>query len=139
MLNTFIMLFPIIPIILLVVTICLGVNAHNKLSNFSECPGTIVDFYENTSELRVGTDATKAISPIVVYNVNGREYKFTGNYCSTSMKVGDTVKVMYDSNNYENATLKTGLYVAPIITGGLALFFGIACIILFVLKSKGII
>ena len=137
--DIFIMLFPVVPIILLIATICLSVNSHKKLNNFSECVGTIVDFYENTSELRVGTEATKAISPIIVYSVGGKEYKFTGNYCTTSMKVGDKVKVMYDNNNHSRATLKTGLYVAPLITGGLTLFFGLAYVVLLVLKTKGII
>lgn len=139
MINPIITLLPIVPIILLIVTIVLCVNANKKLSTYGECQGTIVELVKTRDRIRSANRSNDVISPVVVYQVNGRQYQFTGNYYSTSMKVGDSVKVMYDLSNHSKATLKTGLYVGPAITGGLALFFGIACTFLVILKAKGIL
>lgn len=111
-------LYVFVPIILFVVTLILIVNGNNKMNKYNECTGTIVRFYENTSELRVGSYETEAVSPVVSYSVNGRTYEFTGNYYSTSMKVGQEVKVLYNKEDNSKATIKTGIYFAPIITGG---------------------
>jgi len=55
------------------------------------------------------------------------------------MKVGQEVKVLYNKEDNSKATIKTGIYFAPIITGGLTLLFILPIIIYLVLKSKGII
>lgn len=139
MIEILMKLYVFVPIILFVVTLILIVNGNNKMNKYNECTGTIVRFYENTSELRVGSYETKAVSPVVSYSVNGRTYEFTGNYYSTSMKVGQEVKVLYNKEDNSKATIKTGIYFAPIITGGLTLLFILTIIIYLVLKSKGII
>ena len=139
MIEILMKLYVFVPIILFVVTLIFIVNGNNKMNKYNECTGTIVRFYENTSELRVGSYETKAVSPVVSYSVNGRTYEFTGNYYSTSMKVGQEVKVLYNKEDNSKATIKTGIYFAPIITGGLTLLFILPIIIYLVLKSKGII
>lgn len=129
----------IVTAVLYIVTGILIVNAKNKLKGFNECTGTITRFYENTSALRVGNDARRAVSPVVSYFVNGRGYEFIGNYFSTSMKIGQPVNVLYSKDDFSKATIKTGVYIAPIITGGLAVSFTLPIIICLVLKAKGII
>ncbi len=139
MVNAIITISPIVPIILLIVTIGLSVNAYKKLNNYIECKGTIIGFYENTSRGRLSSDQYKKISPIVTYDIDGKKYEFKSNFGTSSMKVGDAVKVMYSEDDYSKAVIKTGLSFAPIITGSLCFFFTIACVILFIIKSKGLI
>ncbi len=134
-LEIFVKLYPIIPSALLVVTVVLCWNLYNKSTKYNETKGIIVDFYETTSEMRVSMDAVKAISPIVVYEINGREYRFIGNYCTTNMKIGDTVKVLYDKTYPEKALIKTGLYIAPLITGGLCVLFILPIIVSVIYKK----
>jgi len=62
-----------------------------------------------------------------------------GTYYVNTMKINDSIDVLYKKSNPAEATMKNGLYVAPIITGGLALVFSIGYIVLIVLKSKRII
>lgn len=139
MIEILIKCYTIVPIVLFIVTLILIVNGNNKMNKYNECSGTIVRFYENTSELRVGSYETKAVSPVVSYSVNGKTYEFTGNYYSTSMKVGQEVKILYNKEDHSKATIKTGIYFAPIIMGGLTLLFILPIIIYAVLKSKGFI
>ena len=117
-------------VVLGTVSTWLLVNTRNKIKDFKETKGKIVKFYENDSELRVGTDAVKAISPVVVYTVGEREHQFIGRYCTSSMKVGDTVGVLYDPEQPDRAVMKRGLYFAPLITGILALVFLVGTVIL---------
>lgn len=139
MLEILMKLYFIVPLILLTVTIGLVVSRTNKMKRFNECVGVITGFYENTLETRVGSYETKAISPVVSYSVNGEKHEFIGNYYSTNMKVGNRVNVLYDKNDCSKATIKNGLHLAPIITGGLTVLFIFPIIIYCVLKSKGII
>lgn len=139
MIEILIKCYTIVPIVLFIVTLILIVNGNNKMNKYNECSGTIVRFYENTSELRVGSYETKAVSPVVSYSVNGKTYEFTGNYYSTSMKVGQEVKILYNKEDHSKATIKTSIYFAPIIMGGLTLLFILPIIIYAVLKSKGFI
>lgn len=123
-----------VAIILAMVTIILIINAIKKNKNYIICEGTIVDFYENDSSLRVGDDPVKAISPVIYFKVKEKEYKFTGNYCNSTMKVGDKIKILYNKNNPNKATIKQGLFIAPIITGALTTFSIIALIIIKIFK-----
>lgn len=132
-------LYFIVPLVLLVVTVILINNANSKMKNYNECRGTIVRFYENTSQLRVSSYENKAISPVISYTVNGKTYEFIGNYYSTSMKVGQQVNVLYSKSDCSKATIKTGVFFAPIITGGLTVLFILPIVIYVILKSKGII
>ncbi len=139
MLNIIVKVYPIIPIILLIVTLVTLYNAQNKLNNYVKCSGTIAGLHEDRCEARISDDATKMISPIIRYSVDGTEYEFVGTYYVNTMKVNDSIDILYNKSNPSEATMKNGLYVAPIITGGLALVFSIGYIVLIVLKSKGII
>lgn len=134
-----IVLLIIVAAILYTVTVILIVNAKNKLKNYDECTGTIKSIYENASALRVGSKGHEAVSPVVGYTVGGADYEFTGNYYSTSMKVGQEVKVLYKRDDYSKAAIKAGVYLAPIITGVLAAAFTLPIIICIVLTAKGIV
>lgn len=139
MISMLLKLYTIVPIILLAVTIFLFFNCKNKINRYNECVGTITGFYENTTENRVGSYENKAISPVISYSVNGHSYEFIGNYYSTTMKVGNEITVMYEKDDASKATIKTGLYIAPIITGSLTLLFILPISIYVILKNKGII
>ena len=52
------------------------------------------------------------------------------------MKVGQEIKVMYHNEDPSNATVKTGLYVAPMIVGMLALTFTLFYIIWIIFRKK---
>ncbi len=139
MLALFFKLFIIVPLILLVVTIFLLRNSVRKLKTYRECTGTIIRFYKTTSPARVDLDHRYGISPVIAYKAHGKTYEFLGNYYSTWMKVGQEIQVMYHEEDPSKATVKKGLYVAPLITGALTLGFSSAFIVLMILKSKGIL
>lgn len=116
--------FIIAAIVLFFITVILMINIINKYRNYDECNGTIIDFHENPSIMRIGfEDGMKGISPIISYSVNGKSYKFIGNYCTTAMKVGDPITVLYNKKDCSKAKIKKGLFLAPFITGVLTLFF----------------
>ena len=117
MFNLFVKLYPIIPCILITVTLLLSYNAYEKIKNYISTDGEIIDFYKSTSEMAISNEATYSVSPVIMYTVNGREYKFKGNFYSASMKKGDKTEIMYNKENPEKAVIKKGLYFAPLITG----------------------
>ena len=82
---------------------------------YIEVEGTIVNFYENTSEMRINQYEHKAISPIIAYEVDKKQYEFVGNYYSTSMKKGNKIKIIYNPQNPKQVKIKSGLYFASII------------------------
>lgn len=126
-----------VPLIFLTVTVGLSVNSCKKLKHYSECTGIIERFHEQKTPM---SDTGKvSISPVVSYQVNGKSYELMGNYCSTRMKIGQEISILYCNEEPSKATIKKGLYVAPMITGGLTLFFGMALVGFLVLESKGII
>ena len=125
----------LVSFVLFTITVLLIVKSKNKLENYNQCKGIIVSFCKNTSETRVKSYESEAISPVVSYEVDGKKYEHIGNYYSTRMRLGQMVDVFYDKNDATKATLKTGLYFAPAITGGLAGFFFVATVVvLFLLK-----
>lgn len=127
-----------VSLVLSVVTIALIVKCRKKLNSCNLCKGTIVHFVENTSEARVSSYENKAVSPLVIYMVGGVAHSFVGNYYSTKMKINQKVDILYDKDDASKATLKTGLYLAPAITGALAFFFcslTVACILV---RSTGL-
>lgn len=138
MLEILMNLYFIVPLILLVITVLLIISGTNKLKQYGECTGTIVGIFENTSGPFVDA-GEKRVSPIVSYSVNGQNYEFIGNYYSTNMVVGQEVKVLYNKDNHAKASIKTGIFFAPIITGALTIVFIIPIIIFVVLKSKNMI
>ena len=138
MIEILMKLYIVVPLILLIVTVVLIFNIVKKANRCEECMGEIVAFRKSTA-YGVDSYGKKAISPIVEYQVKGQKYQFVGNYYSTNMTVGKKVNVMYDKNDFAKATIKTGIYVAPIITGGLAIFFILPIIIFAVLKANNMI
>lgn len=131
--------FTLAAVILLIVTVCLASGAKKKLANRAECLGTITGFQENTSAMFRNEYDGPRLSPIVSFSVGGKTYEFIGRYLDTSMKVGKQVTVLYDKDNPANASIKTGVWIAPVITGALALLFGIFAIVLNVVKNFGLI
>lgn len=138
MLKILMNLYFIVPLILLITTVLLIINGINKTKQYEQCAGTIVGLYENISGPFVNA-GEKRVSPIVSYSVNGQSYEFVGNYYSTNMVVGQEVEVLYKKDDYTKAFIKTGIFFAPIVTGGLTILFIIPIIIFAVLKSKNII
>lgn len=138
MIEILMKLFIVVPLILFIVTVILIANSTNKMKNYETCTGVITAF-DQTNAFGVDSYGKKRISPVIEYKVKGQTYQFIGNYYSTNMKVGKEVNVMYNKEDVSKATIKTGLFVAPIITGGLTLFFIIPIIIFVILKAKNII
>lgn len=139
MLQFLLNLLFLVPLVLLIVTIVLIVNGHMRLRGSGQCTGVIVDFYRATAAGAVSSGEHVAISPVVSYTVFGQTYRFIGKYYSTNMKIGSQVTVLYDLQNPSNATIKTGVWLGPLITGMLTLFFTIAVIIVYILRNTGIL
>lgn len=132
------MLLIAVPAILFAVTVALIVNCALKMKHYMKCTGVIAGFYEGTSP--VGSDfGEKAISPIISYTVDGQKYELIGNYCSTMMKEGQNIDILYNKEEPSKAVIERGLYFAPAITGGLTLLSAFALIIFVMLKSKGLV
>jgi len=129
----------VVAMILLIVTVLLIVNAVKKKNNYSVCRGVITGFHENRSEAVLGDYEDSSVAPIVQYTVNGKTYEIIGRYYSTSMKIGKQVDVLYNPSNASIATLKTGVNIAPIITGALCAVFFIISVLLFLLRATGVI
>lgn len=117
MLEIFKNCFFIIPIIFLIITITLIIKLIKRNKEYVEDVGTITDFHKNTNEMRLKDYETEALCPVITYEVNGTKYDFIGNYYSTTMKVGDKIKIMYNQNNPKEATTKKGLNLAVVILG----------------------
>ena len=132
MLEVFKNYFFIIPTIFLIITIILIIKLLKRNKEYVESVGIITDFYKNTSEMFLDDYETVAISPVITYEVNGTKFEFIGNYCSTTMKVGDKIKIMYKRNNPKKATTKQGLILAIKV---LAIFTIASFIVLIILQS----
>ena len=123
--------------IFLLITAMLCIKGKKKSKNYVECTGTILRLNRRTAAGR-GTEPVDEVSPVVAYEVNGQKIEFEGRYCTTSMKAGDTVSILYDPENPKKAVLKKGLLVAPLITGCLGIASLIAMIIVWLLKQNGV-
>ncbi|MBQ7039518.1 MAG: DUF3592 domain-containing protein [Clostridia bacterium] len=137
--NILIKYFPVIPAVFLLIAVISLLNILKKKSNYRKTTGTIVDFHEETSEARISDASAKVRMPIVSYTVNGIAYRFKANYYSYSMETGNTVEVLYEQANPENAMLKNGMFVFPVLTGGLSLLTTAGYIVLILLKFIGFI
>lgn len=122
MFDLFTRLYPVLPCILITVTIFLCYNTYNKMKNYTEIEGEIMDFSKSRTNMRMGGEPAYSVSPIVEYTVNGQKYKYAGNFYSSSMKKGNKVKLMCDENNPEKVVIKTGLFFFPAIVGIMSLF-----------------
>lgn len=117
-------LYLIAPAILLIVTLILVQKAFKKVDNSIQIEGTIIRF-------------DGRVRPIVSYNIDGADYVFVGNYRTSLMRIGQKIQILYDLEDHSKATIKAGLYLAPIITGGIALLFLLPGIVMLVLASGG--
>lgn len=131
--------FPIVTVIMLVITVILGINGAKKLQHRAECTGTIVGFYKDTTAMMRNDYETYRISPIISYTVNGKTYEIKGNYYDTTMKEGKQVTLLYELDDPAKATIKTGVWLGPVITGAIALLFAILSIAFTVVKNMGLI
>lgn len=123
--------FIVIPLLLLIITILLIAKLIKQKKEYKETTGTIVDFYKNTSELRLGDNEHVAIAPIIKYFVNNKEYQIIGNYYSTSMKKGDSVKIIYNLNSPNKGKVKKALELGIII---LSIFTILSFITMIIIK-----
>lgn len=130
MLEIFQNWFFIIPIVFLIITIILIIKLIKRNKEYVDGVGTITDFHKNTNEMRLNDCENEAISPIITYEVNGTKFDFIGNYYSTTMKVGDEIKIMYNPNNPKEATTKKGLSLAVVILGAFTIVSFIVLIVL---------
>lgn len=125
-------------LVLTFISVLLYINAVKKKIHYLRCYGKIIGFHENTAEVRLNSYENMAISPVIEYKVSGDTYSFIGSFCSTSMKIGDEVNVLYNVNDYSKAIMEKGIFFGPIITSSLSLFFLIIVIILYFLTINGI-
>ena len=130
MLEIFQNCFFIIPIIFLIITIILIIKLIKRNKEYVEGVGTITDFHKNTNEMRLNDYETEAISPVITYEVNETKFDFIGNYYSTTMKIGDKIKIMYNQNNPKEATTKKRLNLAVVILGAFTIISFIVLIVL---------
>lgn len=130
MLEIFQNWFFIVPIIFLIITIILIIKLIKRNKEYVEGIGTITDFHKNTNEMRLNDYETEAISPVITYEVNETKFDFIGNYYSTTMKIGDKIKIMYNQNNPKEATTKKGLNLAVVILGAFTIISFIVLIVL---------
>ena len=131
--------FVFVCLILIIVTVILVVSAIKKTENYLSSTGSIIGFHESSNAASVDSYNEKNIAPIISYNAIGLTYEVLGNFCSTSMKIGDKIDILYDASNPNKAVIKKGLFLAPIITGSLALLFGFLAIVYIFVRHKGII
>ncbi len=129
-------IFSIVSVILLIITVVLTINSSQKLKTYSQCTGTIVDFYETSAPRGTDSHRSKRVSPVVAYTVDGKNYDFVGNYYSSGMKIGQQISILYHNQDHSNAVIRASLYFAPIIVGVLTLLFTLLYITCTMLKKK---
>lgn len=132
-------LLAVVTAILIISSVAVTLNSVKKLRGRVETQGVIVGIEENTAEVILSEGTNKSVFPVIEYEVNGKAYRFNGSYYSTSMKIGDSVRVLYSAENPEEVSIKTGLYVVPIILWALSIAFLLANLIYYILKMKGFI
>lgn len=119
------------------VTVALIVHGTRKVKSCNECTGIIEEFHETRTPAY--EPGKVMVSPVVSYTSNGRHYEFVRNYYSTWMKVAQEITILYDSEDPSKATIKKGLYFAPMITGILALALPAFSVCIFrVLRSNAL-
>lgn len=119
MLNGFIIL-GVIFLIVAIVTLVLGVKNRG---DYTQTQGTITGF-------------SSGGYPVVEYSVNGEKYTFVSNSTSSTLRQGQSYKMMYKTANPAEGRSAGGYYVLPIVFGGLALgFIGIPLLIRLLMKK----
>ncbi len=140
MLKVFLDLFFIFPLIFFVVTIFLLRNSMKKLRSYQECTGTIIRFCKNTTPRSAGLQHHHyGLSPVIAYKAQGKTYELVGNYYSSWMKVGQEIRIMYHGEDPAQATVKKGLYTAPLVLACLTVGFTGVWVLLIVLRQYGLL
>ena len=113
--------FVIIPIILIIIGVSLFVRSYRIYSGYKKTDGTIIDFYVNKSPVNLDDNVHYAVSPIVSYTAEGREYERKINFYHTGMEKGDKVELLYNPDDPSKAVIKSGLFFAPLIVTGIGI------------------
>ena len=93
--------FVFVCLILIIVTVILVVSAIKKTENYLSSTGSIIGFHESSNAASVDSYNEKNIAPIISFNANGQTYEVLGNFCSTSMKIGDKIDILYEQLPYD--------------------------------------
>lgn len=132
----FFKILSIVTAIMIFITAVLTINCIYRKLTYQECKGIIVDFKNSGSNF----DSSEGAAPVIEYTVGNNNYKFIGNFTSTSMRIGDKVSVLYRSDDESKAVMKSGLVFAPIVTGFISIMFLIVSIAFYcALKRKFLI
>ena len=135
MLHNLVKLYPIIPVILIIIAVCTAISAFRKYTNSVEAEGIITELKMNTAAITRSSDNSYMMYPVIEYDYDGTRYSFSANYATSSMRIGDRVKILIKKTDPSKAVIKQGLFVAPLIVGGLAIVFIIPY---FVFKAIGL-
>lgn len=137
MIDLILVILAVASVILYVVTVISIVGDTRKRKNYSECTGVIQNIWKRR---RPGDEPGRYIvSPIIIYTVNGMNYKVVGDCYSTKMQVGQRIQMLYDRAAPSKAVVKKTLYVTPLITGLVGAAFTFAFVFIVLLRSIGII
>ncbi len=113
------------------------VSDTKKRSHYIEYMGTIERISKRTSP---GEHADRQIIfPIISYTVCGKKYEIEGIGCSTNVKIGEKVEILFYEDDPSKAIVKKGLYFTSFVTGIVGLAFTAAFIIIAALKYAGLI
>lgn len=126
----FAIVFLVISIIFFGITLYLLVDMVKKHKNYDECTGIITDFNGYQPE-KPGHYYIHQISPIVSYTVGGINYNFQGDFFSRNMRVGTKVQVYYHKEDYSKAFMKSGVHIAPLLTGGISIIFMLSSVLFY--------
>jgi len=133
MIDNIIILIIITDIVLFIVASSLFYKDISKIKKYEKTTGEIIDIKKRDSLDPENVDRV-IISPIIKYFFNNKEYEFEGKYCSPNSKIGDKIEILYDKDNPKKVCVKKGLFIAPIITGGIAIIFLIGLVIFFIIN-----
>lgn len=101
-------------------------RTHAFVSTAESSPGTVVEIKKSTYRDSKGRTST-TYYPIVEYRAEGGKLRVQGSIAGGSYRVGDSVGVLYQRANPEDAWLDTFAekWVASIVSGCLGAFFSI--------------
>lgn len=128
-------IFLVVGIVLFVVlesiAVVLTVRALER-SDWPRADGTVVEvssYVDRDTSRRNGrrrTTETTMYRPVVEFSVNGQQYRFTSKVSTSDpWTVGDTVEVVYNPDNPNDAAITGASGWVPWLLGGLGLVFGL--------------
>ena len=130
--------FTALSFILIAVTVVYAIQYIRFKKYFDECTGTIVGLnsYCDSAEASDRSNKHRAakhqeILPIIEFTVDGVTHQFEGSYYMDTMKVGDSIQVLYDTSDPSRAFAKSGMSFAMILTGLLGIFLFVPALLHF--------